>query len=120
VPAVDGKDIITGRLTNEGGGGLTVDEGYEAAKWCALNLISTIKDELDGDLDRVAKVIKVFGIVAGSDDFHAQPLVMNGASDTFGVVFGKEVGGYHARSAIGTNALPLGMAVEVEAIVRVK
>jgi enamine deaminase RidA (YjgF/YER057c/UK114 family) len=65
-------------------------------------------------------VVKVLGVVASSDDFHEQHLVMNGCSDVLGAVFGPDVGGTHARSAIGTNALPFGVAVEVEAIVRIK
>ena len=62
----------------------------------------------------------MFGIVASSDDFTEQHLVVNGCSDTLGAIFGKEVGGTHARSAIGTNALPLGIAVEIDCIVRIK
>ena len=64
--------------------------------------------------------MKVLGIVASSDDFCEQHLVMNGCSDTLGAIFGRDVGGTHARSAIGTNTLPLGIAVEVECIVRIK
>lgn len=94
------------------------DEGYEAARWCALNLISTLKGEL-GDLDRVDKIVKLLGIVQSTAEFQEHHLVMNGCSDTLMEVFGGDVG-YHARSAIGTNSLPLDMAVEVEMIVRVK
>eukprot|EP00614_Pseudopedinella_elastica_P007635 CAMPEP_0172596594 /NCGR_PEP_ID=MMETSP1068-20121228/16431_1 /TAXON_ID=35684 /ORGANISM="Pseudopedinella elastica, Strain CCMP716" /LENGTH=200 /DNA_ID=CAMNT_0013395721 /DNA_START=15 /DNA_END=617 /DNA_ORIENTATION=- len=119
LPAVQGADLILGKLAPEGKDGLSIEEGYEAAKWCALNMVSTIERELDGDLGKVVKVIKLFGIVAGTEDFQNQHLVMNGASDTMGQVFGKEVGGVHARSAIGTNSLPLGVPVEVEAVVRV-
>jgi len=68
----------------------------------------------------VVKVIKLFGVVQCSEDFHDQHLVVNGASDVMCEIFGDEVGGMHARSAIGTNALPLGIPVEVEAIVRVR
>ena len=65
------------------------------------------------------QVVKLFGIVNSAADFTEQHLVLNGASDCFGEVFGKEVGGSHARSAIGTNTLPLGIPVEIEAIVEV-
>ena len=81
-----------------------------------LLLLSSI----GGDLSRVVKVVKLFGIVQSSDSFHEQHLVCNGASDAFSEIFGSSIGGEHARSAIGTNSLPLDVAVEVEAIVRVR
>ncbi|GKZ01348.1 hypothetical protein MPSEU_001085800 [Mayamaea pseudoterrestris] len=96
-----------------------VERGYQAARQCGLNLIATLKQELDGDLDRVKQIVKLFGIVQSASDFHEQHKVMNGCSDVMVQVFGKERG-LHARSAIGTNALPLDITVEVEAIVRVK
>mmetsp|Transcript_22150 Transcript_22150/g.42371 ORF Transcript_22150/g.42371 Transcript_22150/m.42371 type:complete len:237 (-) Transcript_22150:178-888(-) len=112
---------------------LTTEEGYEGAKHCALNLLSTLQSYLSehvtvaeggkrraGDLSDIAKVVKLFGIVRSHDDFVEQHLVMNGASDVLGKVLGKDVGGMHARSAIGTNSLPLGICVEVELIVRLK
>ena len=113
---------------------LTTEQGYEAAQHCALNLISTLQSYLSNhvtitmdsgerqaaDLSHIAKVIKLFGIVRSHPDFTEQHLVMNGASDVLGNVLGKEVGGSHARSAIGTNSLPLGICVEVELIVKIK
>lgn len=98
---------------------LGVDYGYQAARQVGLNLIATLKQELNGDLDRVEHIVKLFGIVQSTPDFHEQHKVLNGCSDLMCQVFGKERG-LHARSAIGTNALPLGISVEVEAIVRVK
>uniref|UniRef100_A0A7S4HVL8 Endoribonuclease L-PSP/chorismate mutase-like domain-containing protein n=1 Tax=Prymnesium polylepis TaxID=72548 RepID=A0A7S4HVL8_9EUKA len=98
--------------------GLTLEEARGAARWCGLNLIATIQDQLGGDLDRVAKVVKLFGIVSSKQEFKEQHLVMNGASDVMMEVFGDR--GYHARSAIGTNTLPLDASVEVEAIIKVK
>ena len=113
---------------------ISTQEGYEAAKHCALNLLSTIQSYLSehvttidtktgakqsADLSKIVKVIKLFGIVRSHDDFVEQHLVMNGASDVLGQVLGKEVGGCHARSAIGTNTLPLGIAVEVEMIAKI-
>lgn len=97
---------------------LSVKDGYEAARHCGLNIIATLKDQL-GDLDRVQQVVKVFGIVNSTKDFKHQHLVVDGCSDCLMEVFGKPVG-YHARSAIGTNTLPLNMVVEVEAIVEIK
>ena len=111
---LDGS-MITGAI---GSGGLSVAEGQEAARWCGLNLIATIQDQLGGDLDRVERVVKLFGIVASKESFKEQHLVLNGASDVFMEIFGDR--GYHARSAIGTNTLPLDTAVEIEAIVKVK
>lgn len=96
----------------------TVEQGYSAAQQVGLNLISTLKNELGGDLTRVERVVKLFGIVQSTDDFHEQHKVLNGCSDLFGKVFGTEKG-QHARSAIGTNALPLDTAVEIEAIVQI-
>ena len=113
---------------------ISTQEGYEAAKHCALNLLSTVQSYLSehvttidtktgtkqsADLSNIVKVIKLFGIVRSHDEFEEQHLVMNGASDLLGQVLGKDVGGSHARSAIGTNSLPLGIAVEVEMIVKI-
>jgi len=98
--------------------GKTIEEGQLAARHAVLNLVSTMKDQL-GDLDRVVQVVKVFGIVNSKTDFKHQHLVMDGCSDTFMEIFGKPVG-YHARSAIGVNTLPLDITVEVEAIVQIK
>ena len=109
--------LITGTLSPEGGG-LSVEEGYEAARHCGLNIIATLKNHL-GDLDKVEQVVKVFGIVNSATDFKHQHLVMDGCSDVIMEVFDKPVG-YHARSAIGVNTLPLDASVEVEAIIKIK
>lgn len=97
----------------------TVEHGYRAARQVGLNLIATLQQELDGDLDRVEQIVKLFGIVQSADDFHEQHKVVNGCSDLMVEVFGRERG-QHARSAIGSNALPLDLSVEIEAIVRVR
>ncbi len=125
-------DIIEGDADNKKW--LTTEQGYEAAQHCALNLLSTLQSYLSShvsaadpffgargpaDLSKVVKVVKLFGIVRSHDDFMEQHLVMNGASDLLGNVLGKEVGGSHARSAIGTNSLPLGIAVEVEMVAKI-
>eukprot|EP00616_Rhizochromulina_sp_CCMP1243_P019740 CAMPEP_0118966198 /NCGR_PEP_ID=MMETSP1173-20130426/3698_1 /TAXON_ID=1034831 /ORGANISM="Rhizochromulina marina cf, Strain CCMP1243" /LENGTH=134 /DNA_ID=CAMNT_0006914937 /DNA_START=113 /DNA_END=517 /DNA_ORIENTATION=- len=115
LPITAAGELLTGRLGN---GGLSVDEGYQAARWVGLNFLATLKQEL-GDLDRVEKVVKLLGVVNSEDDFINQHLVMNGCSDLFMEVFGKEVG-YHARSAFGTNTLPLNVPVEAELLVRVR
>ena len=107
--------IMSGHI---GDGGLPLETGQEAARWCGLGLLATIQDQLGGDLDRVERVVKLFGIVASKPGFNSQHLVLNGASDVIMEVLGDR--GYHARSAIGTNELPLMAPVEVEAIVKVK
>jgi enamine deaminase RidA (YjgF/YER057c/UK114 family) len=111
----DGKSLITGKIGKDG---LSVEQGSRAARQVGLNLLATIQKECNG-LDNVQQVVKLFGIVHCQDDFYEQHLVMNGCSDLFVQVFGPEIG-CHARSAIGANALPLCVSVEVEAIVRVK
>jgi enamine deaminase RidA (YjgF/YER057c/UK114 family) len=113
VPLVGGKPAWTGRL---GAGGLGVEDGAAAAQRCAVNVIAALKAEL-GDLGRVRRVVKVTGFVACEPDFTDHPRVVNGASELFGEVFG--AAGRHARAAVGVAALPLGVPVEVEAIVEV-
>lgn len=112
-PIKDGKAMMQGKLGKE----LTVEEGYEAAKMAAINLIAAMKREL-GDLDQVDQILKLFGLVASADDFYQQPAVVNGASDLFAEVFGDR--GKHARSAMGTNVLPLNLPLEIEIIVKIK
>ena len=118
LPLTPSGSLITGRV-GPTSGGLTLVEAQTAARWCALNLIATMQAQLGGDLDRVEQVVKLFGIVSSKDDFLEQHLVLNGASDLIVDVFGPERG-LHARSAIGTSVLPLDIAVEVEAVIRVK
>lgn len=102
-----------GMLVNPGvlGESLTVGEGTEAARWCALNAISVLQAEL-GDLDRVERVLTVLGFVASAPGFIKQPAVVDGASRLIADVFGPA--GRHSRSAIGVAALPRGGAVEIE------
>jgi len=109
---------MTGRIGTSGDC-RTVEHGYEAARRVGLNLLATLHRELGGDLDRVERVVKLFGIVQSADDFHEQHKVVNGCSDLMVEVFGEERG-LHARSAIGTNALPLDISVEIEAVVRIR
>lgn len=92
---------------------MSVEEGYEAAKYVGLNLLATLKHNL-GDLDRVKRVVKLFGLVNCVDGFAQQPAVVNGCSDLMVKVYGEN--GTHTRSAVGANALPLNVAVEIEAV----
>ncbi|MGN6754156.1 MAG: RidA family protein [Intrasporangium sp.] len=112
LPMVDGKLAATGKVGAEVG----ADDAKELAARCALNAIAAIKAEL-GDLEKVARVVKVVGFVASDPSFTGQPGVINGASELLGKAFGDK--GVHARSAVGVAALPLDAPVEVEVIVAV-
>jgi enamine deaminase RidA (YjgF/YER057c/UK114 family) len=101
------------------GKNLSVEEGYEAAKLCGIQLLNTISNELQGDWSRLVRIVKVVGFVHCTDDFEQQPNVINGASDLFVEVLGRPQG-VHARSAVGMNALPWGIATEVECIVEIR
>ncbi len=109
----DGKDII-GKVGKD----LTTEQGIEAAKRTAISLLSTLKVELGGDLSRVRRIVKVNGWVNCTDNFKDQPKVMNGCSDLLVALFGSK--GKHARTSLGTNALPSNIAVEIEMIVEVE
>ncbi|RJF84436.1 RidA family protein [Azospirillum cavernae] len=95
----------------------TLEQGKEAAKLCALNILAQAKAALDGDLDRVTRVLKLGGFVNAGPDFHDHPLVINGASELMQAVFGEA--GKHARAAVGVSSLPGNVAVEVDAILEV-
>jgi len=117
---------ISGQLSNDANGGIkgtvgvdvTPEQAQEAARLCGLNLIAQIKAALGGDLDRVVRIVKLGGFVQAGPEFTAIPAVINGTSDLMVEVFGDA--GKHARSAVGVYKLPLGFAVEVDAIVEVK
>ena len=103
-------ELIKGKLGKE----LNTDDGYKAAERCALNIISQAKKACDGDLNRIKSCIKLTGFVNSTNDFIEQPKVINGASDIVSKVFGNN--GKHTRAAVSANSLPLGVAVEVDAI----
>ncbi len=109
----DGNGLILGRL----GSDTDVAAGAAAARTCALALIAQARAACGGDLDRVVRVVKLTGFVNSAPGFVDQPKVVNGASDVMVAVFGEA--GRHARSAVGVAALPLGVAVEIEAIFEV-
>lgn len=100
------------------GADLKVDQGYAAAKQCAVKILNSVFNA-HGTLDGL-RILKVLGCVYSAPNFTDQHLVINGASDLFHEIFGKEGDGYHARSALGFAALPTGAAVEVEAIFEIK
>lgn len=107
------EGLITGRL----GDGMDVAAGAAAARRCGLSLIAQVKAALGGDLDRVVRVVKLTGFVNSTPEFCDQPKVINGCSDLMVEVFGER--GRHARAAVSAPALPLGVAVEIEAIFEV-
>jgi enamine deaminase RidA (YjgF/YER057c/UK114 family) len=96
------------------GAGLSVEQGYQAARECAVKILQSVR-QAHGTLDGL-RVVKLLGCVNSAPDFTDQHLVVNGASDLYHQIFGKDDLGYHARSALGFAALPTGVAVEVEAI----
>jgi len=112
-PGLPDGTFITGKVGQD----LTIEEGKEAARMVAINQLAVIKAEL-GDLNKVKKVVKVLGMVNCGSDFTQQPQVINGFSDLMVAVFGEK--GKHARSAVGMNALPMDIAVEVELIVEIE
>jgi enamine deaminase RidA (YjgF/YER057c/UK114 family) len=111
-PVRDGQMAYVGKVGKD----LSVEQGYEAARLVALNCLASAKSVL-GDLDRITRVVKVLGVVNCSEDFGDQPKVINGASDLLVQLFGDS--GRHARSAVGMQALPFGIAVEIEMIFEV-
>lgn len=113
IPVVDGKPGFIGTL----GAALTVEDGAQAARTCALSILAQVHGALGGDLDRVVRCVKLSGFVACTAEFNDQPKVINGASDLMVEVFGEA--GRHARAAVGMASLPGGVAVEVEAIFEV-
>ena len=102
--------LIKGKIGKD----LDTEAGYNAAKRCALSIISQVKKACDNDLSKIKSCIKLTGFVNSADDFTDQPKVINGASDLIASVFGDA--GMHARAAVSTNSLPLGISVEVDAI----
>ncbi len=116
---------ISGQVSNDGNGrikgtvgaDLTPDEGVEAARICGLNLLAQMKAAAGGDLDNVLRVVKLGGFVQAGPDFYDIPKVINGCSDLLVAVLGDA--GKHARSAVGMYKIPLGFAVEIDAIIEV-
>lgn len=112
LPFIDGK-LVTGRLGED----VSTEDGYAAARACGLMLLAQLKAAL-GSLDRVERIVKLGAFINSSGDYTDQPKVANGVSELMVAVFGDA--GKHARSAVGVPVLPLGAAVEVDAIVAVK
>ncbi|MEJ5977198.1 RidA family protein [Novosphingobium sp. PS1R-30] len=112
LPFVDGA-LVKGRL----GENVSAEQGYEAARACGLMILAQLRAAL-GSLDRIERIVKLGAFVSSTGDFTEQPKVANGASELMAALFGEA--GKHARSAVGVPVLPLGAAVEVDAIVAVR
>ena len=102
--------LIKGKIGKE----LNTEAGYNAAKRCALSIITQVKNACDNDLSKIKSCVKLTGFVNSTEDFTEQPKVINGASDLIASVFGEA--GMHTRAAVSANSLPLGVSVEVDAI----
>ena len=103
-------ELIKGKVGKD----LSVDDGYKAAERCGLSIISQAKVACDGDLSKIKSCVKLTGYVNSTNDFKDQPKIINGASDIIAKIFDKK--GEHTRAAVSVNSLPLGVAVEVDAI----
>ena len=110
----DKGELIRGKVGKD----LDTEAGYDAAKRCALSIISQTKKACEGDLSKIKSCVKLTGFVNSTDDFKEQPKVINGASDLIVSVFGNH--GMHTRAAVSSNSLPLGVSVEVDAIFELK
>jgi enamine deaminase RidA (YjgF/YER057c/UK114 family) len=114
LPMLNGEVQVKGKL----GDSVSLEDGQRAARLCGLNLIAQLRQALNGDLDRVVRVVKLTGFVNATPDYEAQPKVINGVSELMAEVFGDA--GQHARAAVGAGSLPLGVAVEVEGIFEIR
>ena len=114
LPIDNNGKMIKGKIGKE----LNLEDGQKAAKLCVINILAQIKKAVNGDLDKVKNCVKITGFVNSSDSFIDQPKVINTASETLSTIFGE--GGKHARAAVSTNSLPLGAAVEIDAIFEIK
>ena len=110
LPISSNGQMIKGKIGKD----LTLEDGQKASRLCVINILAQTKKALGGDLNKVKNCIKITGFVNSTDDFNDQPKVINPASEILSTVFGDN--GKHTRAAISTNSLPLGAAVEIDAI----
>ena len=114
IPMQDGKLAFEGKVED----GVSIEDAKAAARLCGINIISQLKAACDGDLNRVKRIVKLGAFVNCKDSFAGQPQIINAASDLMVDVFGDK--GRHSRSAVGTNALPLNVPVEIDALVEIE
>ena len=113
-PVIDGKIIYSGKVGNE----ISQEDGVKAAELCCINIIAALKSSINGDWNRLDTFLKLGGFVNCDNDFSDQPKIINGASDLLVNIFGDK--GRHSRFAVGSNALPLNISVEIDAIIKIK
>ena len=113
-PVRNGELIYKGKV----GSDISIEDGIEAARLCVINIIAAVKTGLESDWSKLDSFVKLTGYVNCQDTFTDQPKIINGASDMLVEIFGDQ--GRHSRVAVGSNALPLGIAVEIDAIVQLK
>ena len=113
-PVIDGKILYSGKV----GVDITEEEGIKAAETCCINIIAALKTSIKGDWDRLDSFLKLGGFVNCNAEFTNQPKIINGASDLLVNIFGDK--GRHSRFAVGSNALPLNISVEIDAIIKIK
>lgn len=114
IPFLNGEKMHIGRV----GDNLTIEQGQEAAKACALNILAQVKEAVNGDWSRIVRCVKLGGFVNAGADFDQHPAVINGASEVMVAALGDI--GRHARFAVGASNLPFGVAVEIDAIFEIK
>ena len=110
LPIAENGNIIKGKIGKD----LNLEDGQKASRLCVLNILAQVKKALNGDLDKVKNCAKITGFVNSTDNFTEQPKVINPASETLSALFGEK--GKHTRAAVSVNSLPLGAAVEIDAI----
>jgi len=110
LPISSDGNIIKGKIGKD----LSLEDGQKASRLCVINILAQLKKALDGNLDQVKNCAKITGFVNSTDDFKDQPKIINPASETLSSLF--DTRGKHARAAVSTNSLPLGAAVEIDAI----
>ena len=113
-PVINGKIIYSGKVGNE----ISQEEGVKAAELCCINIIAALKSSINGDWNRLDSFLKLGGFVNCDNNFTDQPKIINGASDLLVNIFGDK--GRHSRFAVGSNALPLNISVEIDAIIKIK
>ncbi len=114
LPLKDGKLAYTGKVGKD----VTIEEAQEAARLCIVEIISLLKKDLNDDLSKIKRIVKINGFVQSGEGFDKQHLVLNGASDLIVELFGEN--GKHARAAIGVAELPLNASVEIDVIIELK
>jgi enamine deaminase RidA (YjgF/YER057c/UK114 family) len=114
IPMINGELKYVGKVPET----YSTDEAYQCARTCGLNILAQAKAACGGDLKKVKQIVKLVGFVNSASDYYDQPKVINGASDLMAEVFGEN--GRHARSAVGTNVLPLNVATEIEAVIELE